>query len=712
MENNQNIFDQINTLETELFLPSLDDSDQLPELRLIEFCLRSLGVKRTNLESLSNSTIVSIIDYNDIPYRLVDTPSDLVNHSYSTLIVFCSDTSLPLAIYRKGNENWLFNPYTEERKPLQGSERFEPRCIEIYASLPQSVNNLVDIAKFAFSEEIPSLVLLFMASAAAMLFNLSIPMLTNYLVGEILPKSDSQLLIETTTIVLLIIVGSATVQYLKTIMTLRLEGVTDHRLQTAVMDRLVRLPMTFISRFTTADLASRVNAISQIRQALGTGVLTTLISSLFSLSYFALMFQFDSELSIYAVILTLVSTCLVLFLTWKSIVLEKPLIEKTAEVTNFSLQAIMGLPQIRTSGKEPFVLLRWLKIVNQQAVLRLQNNFYNDSKQQYSVLAIPISSVVIFAVLTSRLLNSAGEMQFDSTAASFIAFNAAYASFNSSFANTVDVLANVSGRVSVLWGRVEPVLLTEVEQGFKNSSVRKQITGSFQLSGLSYSFPESNISLFDNLDIHIPPGKYTAITGPSGCGKSTLIRFILGFLKPDSGEILVDGESLENLSIRAYRKQFGVVMQSASFNPGSIYDIVCGGIHRSEEQVWDALRKAAVDDDVRQLPMGLETLLMDSGSSLSGGQLQRISIARALINNPSVLILDEATSALDNASQKIISDMIDQMNITRIAIAHRLSTIRHADQIIVLQRGKPTEIGTWEEHMNFNGYLSSIGDLD
>ena len=153
-------------------------------------------------------------------------------------------------------------------------------------------------------------------------------------------------------------------------------------------------------------------------------------------------------------------------------------------------------------------------------------------------------------------------------------------------------------------------------------------------------------------------------------------------------------------------------MQSASFNPGSIYDIVCGGIHRSEEQVWDALRKAAVDDDVRQLPMGLETLLMDSGSSLSGGQLQRISIARALINNPSVLILDEATSALDNASQKIISDMIDQMNITRIAIAHRLSTIRHADQIIVLQRGKPTEIGTWEEHMNFNGYLSSIGDLD
>ena len=228
----------------------------------------------------------------------------------------------------------------------------------------------------------------------------------------------------------------------------------------------------------------------------------------------------------------------------------------------------------------------------------------------------------------------------------------------------------------------------------------------------SYAFPESQSVLFDQLSLSIPAGKYTAITGPSGCGKSTLIKFLLGFLKPTSGEILVDGESLENLSIRSYRKQFGVVMQAASFNPGSIYDIVCGGLHRSEDDVWEALRKAAVDDEIRQLPMGLETLLTDSGSSLSGGQIQRISIARALMNNPSVLILDEATSALDNASQNIISDMIDQMKITRIAIAHRLSTIRHADQIIVLQKGKPVEIGTWDEHIEAGGYLSKITRLN
>ena len=186
-----------------------------------------------------------------------------------------------------------------------------------------------------------------------MLFNLSIPMLTNYLVGSILPQSDSQLLIETTTVVLLIILGSSIVQYLKTLMTLRLESVTDHRLQTAVMDRLVRLPMTFISKFTTADLASRVNSISEIRQALGTGVITTLISSLFSLTYFVLMFQYDPELAIYAVILTMFSTSLILVLTWRSILLEKPLLEKVQKLRTFRCKPLWVYPKSEPQVKNP-----------------------------------------------------------------------------------------------------------------------------------------------------------------------------------------------------------------------------------------------------------------------------------------------------------------------------------------------------------------------
>ena len=205
MSSQQNLFDNINQLESELFLPTDVENNQLPELRLIDFCLKKLGVNKTNLEYLPNSFLVNTIDHNDIPYRLVDTPRDLVKNAYSILIVFDLRTTLPAVLFRNGSSNWLFNPYTEEKRPVNRSDQFEDRSIEIYASLPEKIFNIFTILKFAFSEELVPILLLFIAAAVAMLFNLSIPMLTNYLVGSILPQSDSQLLVETTTVVLLII---------------------------------------------------------------------------------------------------------------------------------------------------------------------------------------------------------------------------------------------------------------------------------------------------------------------------------------------------------------------------------------------------------------------------------------------------------------------------------------------------------------------------
>ena len=182
---------------------------------------------------------------------------------------------------------------------------------------------------------------------------------------------------------------------------------------------------------------------------------------------------------------------------------------------------------------------------------------------------------------------------------------------------------------------------------------------------------------------------------------------LLGFVEPQAGELLVDGIPLSQLAIRSYRRQLGVVMQTARLNAGSIYDVICGGVYRSEADVWSALECAAVADEVRAMPMQLETLLSDSGGNVSGGQVQRIAIARALITQPKVLIMDEATSALDNNSQQIITQTIDAMGITRISIAHRLATIQQADQIVVLQRNQPAEVGSWDE-LRGHGYLARM----
>jgi ABC-type bacteriocin/lantibiotic exporter with double-glycine peptidase domain len=626
---------------------------------------------------------------------------------FPLMIVFRPGVTYPLALYRRGRKALLYDPKQQIHETLKPGLVLEDTAYEIYLPLPAHVAGPLAVLRFAFGTELGALSALLITSAAVMLFNLSIPMLTNLLVSRILPQNDEQLLLQGLTVVVLIVIGSVAAQFLQNLMMLRLESVADLRLQSAVWDRLMRLPMSFISQYTTGDLASRVSSISQLRQLIGSGVLSTLLSSLFAISYFVLMFTYDSQLALWASGFSLLAVICLLAITWRSIQLQMPLLESGAEITNFSLQSVMGMPQIRSAGAEPFVLLRWLREVNRYALLQLRTNVYNDAIEQYGTLVTPLASLFLFAVVAYRLLNSESALELNQIVVAFISFNAAFSSFNGTVTNAVNLIANTGGRAAVLWQRAEPVMYAEVESGYQPDAIRQQLRGEFSLRGVVYEFAGSSEPLFQGLTFTIPAGQHTAITGPSGCGKTTLVRMLLGFVSPMGGELLVDGIPLSQLSIRAYRRQLGVVMQTARLNAGSIYDVICGGVQRSEDEVWEALERAAVAEEVRAMPMQLETLLSDSGGNVSGGQVQRIAIARALITQPKVLIMDEATSALDNTSQQAITRTINELGITRISIAHRLATIQQADQIVVMDKTKPAESGTWEE-LRDHGYLARM----
>lgn len=695
-------------LESELLFSQPPDTDQDPELRLLGFCLRQLGERQLLPAPLPGASFVELLDHNDIHHRRIEAPLDAAcSQECPLLVVFEVESGRPLALYRKRGRNWCYCPSRQQHWPVTRQLALADEAYEIYRSLPATVPGPLNLLSFTFSTESAALVALLITSAAVMIFNLSIPMLTNLLVGRILPESDQQLLLQGLTVVLLLVIGSVATQFLQNLMMLRLESVGDLRLQTAVWDRLMRLPMTFINQFTTGDLFSRVNSITQLRQLLGSGVLSTLLSSLFALSYFVLMFIYDKELALWATGFTLLSTACLLWITLKAIRIETPLMESGAEIVNFSLQAVMGMPQIRSAGAEPFLLLKWLREVSRYALLQLHNNVYNDALEVYGTLLNPLSSLVLFAVVTGRILHSQSIAERSLIIVSFISFTAAFNSFNSAVTGAVNLIATVAGKAAVLWARAKPVILAPVEQGYQPEALRHILQGEFHLQGISYSHPDSAEPLFEDLSFIIPAGQHTAITGPSGCGKTTLVRMLLGFVIPQSGELLVDGIPLHQLAIRAYRRQLGVVMQTARLNPGSIYDVICGGVQRSEEEVWEALERAAIADEVQAMPMKLETLLSDSGGNISGGQVQRIAIARALINHPKVLLMDEATSALDSRSQKTITDTIDALGITRISIAHRLSTIQHADRIVVIEKGKQPEQGSWAE-LRTHGYLAQM----
>ena len=200
------------------------------------------------------------------------------------------------------------------------------------------------------------------------------------------------------------------------------------------------------------------------------------------------------------------------------------------------------------------------------------------------------------------------------------------------------------------------------------------------------------------------PGQYIAVTGKTGCGKSTLVRLLLGFEKPQSGSIFYDGINIENIDLRFLRQKIGVVMQNGKlFHEDIFTNITISAPWLNMQDAWEAAKLACVDKDIREMPMGMKTLLTEDNTSISGGQKQRIMIARAVVSKPNILIFDEATSSLDNITQQKISNSLDNLKNTRITIAHRLSTIKNCDRILFLENGKITEDGTYSDLINKKG---------
>ena len=292
--------------------------------------------------------------------------------------------------------------------------------------------------------------------------------------------------------------------------------------------------------------------------------------------------------------------------------------------------------------------------------------------------------------------------------AAFVAFQAAYLSFNSQLSSLAVQLASTVARLIVLWQRSTVIMYATPEAGHNGSAQIHGLLGSVELHNLKVRYPDAPEPLLTNISLSIPPGRYTAITGASGCGKTTLMRCLLRLMEPEAGVISIDGIDLRELAIRNYRRQVGVVLQNAPLPTGSIHEVVRAGRAYSRDEVWDALAQAAIADDVERMPMKLETVISEGAMGISGGQRQRLSLARALLGRPKLLLLDEATSALDAPTQAAVTRTLETLPITRIAIAHRLSTIESADQIAVIAGGTISELGTYSElSRRMGGYLNT-----
>ena len=543
------------------------------------------------------------------------------------------------------------------------------------------------------------LVIVILMGALGGLLGTAIPFATGIIFDQVIPEGDKGALLQIGLIICASALAGMLFQLTRSLASQRMEGKIDGVLQGAVWDRLLSLPVPFFKQYSAGELAMRAMGISQIRSILSGITINSILSGIFSIFTFAVLFYFDYKLAGVAAFLVLLSVVLMAFLAFKKVKLEHKVLLTSNRITGLMLQLIGSVTKFKVAGAQSRAFSRWAKEFAFQRRITFQKETLSNALTAYYTVFPVLAGLVIFymqAININPLPTS-----------KFIGFYAAFVSFLLSMVGLANSLIGAN-LVIPLYQGAKPILETLPEDDDTKLSPGT-LSGEIEASHISFRYQADGPLVLKDISFHIKEGDYVALVGTSGCGKSTLFRILLGFETPDTGNIYYDGQDLSKIDVRAVRRQLGVVLQNGQLMTGSIYNnIVASNPYLTLDDAWEAARMAGVEKDIRDMPMGMHTAISEGASTISGGQKQRIMIARAIVNRPRIIFFDEATSALDNKTQAIVSHSLDSLKSTRIVIAHRLSTILNCNQIIVMDSGRIVEKGTYQELMDKNGTFAAL----
>jgi NHLM bacteriocin system ABC transporter ATP-binding protein len=467
--------------------------------------------------------------------------------------------------------------------------------------------------------------------------------------------------------------------------------------QSASINRLLSLKASFFKDYTSGELTSRISGVEQICSILSDTVVTSGLSVIFSLAYIFQMRKYAPSLvlpGMIAILSTLSFTILCGFLQNN---IEKKKMKVSAKLTGLVYQLFSGVQKIKLAGAEKRAFSKWTSSYKELGILTYSPPLLIRTQNAF-ITAITMGGSLLLYYFAGKERVSASD---------YIAFNTAYSGISSAILGLASV-AMVFATIKPLMEMVEPILkaVPEIDE---NKIIVKDMTGRIEVSSVTFRYTDGGPVILNDISLSVKPGEYLAIVGKTGCGKSTLMRLLLGFEKPEAGAVYYDGKDLESLDVRSVRQNIGVVMQNGKLFSGDIYsNIIISAPWLTMEDAWEAARLAGLEEDIKAMPMGMHTVIGEGSGGISGGQKQRLMIARAIAPRPKIIFFDEATSALDNITQKIVSDSVASLNSTRIVIAHRLSTIRNCDKIIYLDKGKIVEQGTFDELIQKGGLFYEL----
>jgi NHLM bacteriocin system ABC transporter ATP-binding protein len=633
--------------------------------------------------------------------REVDLEENWQSDAYGPMLGAMKETGTAVALLPGHFYGYVYkDPVTGKkiRVTKKTAKLLEKEALCFYQPLPMKPLGIPDLLLYLWkciSES--DIILILLASLAVVLIGFIGPKILSLLTGSVLRSGNVQLMIGMGVFMLASSFSGLLIGLVKTLLMERINTKTSMSVESSVMMRILSLPVSFFRDYSSGELANRASSINSLCSMMINSVLSVGISSLMSLLYITQIFKYAPALVVPSIIIIILTVMISLISSFMQIGISRKRMELGAKETGMSYAVLNGVQKIRLSGSEKRVFARWGNLYAQGAKLDYDPPLF---LKLNSVLTTAISLIGTIVLYYLAIMTNVSQSDY-------IAFNAAYGNVMGAFTSLAGIAISVASIRPVL-ELAEPILKAEPEVSEEKMPVDR-LVGRIEVSHVTFRYNEKSPYVLEDLNLSIKAGEYVAIVGRTGCGKSTLIRLLLGFEKPETGAVYYDSHDLQAVDPRSLRKHIGVVIQNGQLFQGDIFsNITISAPQLTLDEAWEAAEIAGIANDIREMPMGMNTVISEGQGGISGGQKQRLLIARAIAPKPKILIFDEATSALDNKTQKQVSDALDKLNCTRIIIAHRLSTIRNCDRILVMDDGAIIEEGTYDELIEKKGYFAEL----
>jgi len=663
----------------------------------------NINIKGLDEDLKSDDPIKDISRASNIRYRPLKLNHNWFKHHSGPLLAFKEDGE-PVALIQNEYGKYEIHTTSSDERVLinqDNAKELLDRAYMFYRPLPEKSLRIRDIFSFISFKSQKDYFLIVLMGAIVGIISLATPIATGIIFDTVIPESNRSQLLEIFLSLVAIGICVSLFNVVRGFTVAKVKGKILLHFESAIWDRLINLPVSFFKDYSTGDLVMRANGISTIIDTLDSRVVSTFLNGIFAIFSFFLLFSYSLSLALVALGLVVFAVAFNIISSLIMLKYQRELLEVSGKLNGFLFDIITGIQKIKLAGAENRVYVRWVDIFSNQRVISYKAGVVQNYLEIFNSIFPILTSIIIFSFVAYYLKGTENISMGD-----FVAFNSAFGQFISAALAMSSIVATII-EIGPTYKRSKPILeaVPEVSTLKKHPGLLK---GSVDINNVSFRYSKDGPNVLDNVSMSINEGEFVAIVGASGSGKSTLFRLLLGFETPNEGNIYYDSKNLSKLDIRAVRNQLGVVLQNSKVLPGSILSNILGSSNKTLNDAWDAAKMAGFDDEIKKMPMGIYTMVTSGGGTLSGGQRQRLIIAGALINNPRIIYFDEATSALDNRTQQIVTDSLDNLNVTRVVIAHRLSTIMNADKIYVLDRGKIVQSGTYSELISEDGVFKKM----